>query len=167
MKKLIAVCGSDKFDEHLSQHDLQIAEEVGIEIAKHDAILVCGGRGGIMEAACKGAKKHNGMTIGILPFSKDEANKYIDVALPTHLGHWRNFLVVNSADAVIGIHGRWGTLNELSAAIILGKPTVVIQGTGGCADLLSEEIVVEKLEVTPHVVTSAKEAVEKALTLCV
>ncbi|EMR74416.1 hypothetical protein MBGDN05_00206 [Thermoplasmatales archaeon SCGC AB-539-N05] len=115
----------------------------------------------------KEQKKHNGMTIGILPFSKDEANKYIDVALPTHLGHWRNFLVVSSADAVIGIHGRWGTLNELSAAIILGKPTIVIQGTGGCADLLSEETLAEKFEVTPHVVTSAKEAVEKALTLCV
>ena len=93
MKTLISVCGSDGDDNNLSSHALETAETVGRLIAKRNAVLVCGGRGGVMEAACKGAKEENGLTIGILPESKEEANEFVDIAIPTGIGHKRNFLV--------------------------------------------------------------------------
>ncbi|HDO19280.1 MAG TPA: TIGR00725 family protein, partial [Thermoplasmatales archaeon] len=111
---MIAVCGSDYDDNDLDDTVISMAEEVGKEIAKHGAILICGGRGGVMEAACRGAKENSGITVGILPFSKEEANPYVDIAIETGLGNVRNFLVVKSADAIIAICGRWGTLNEIS-----------------------------------------------------
>ncbi|MGF3554034.1 MAG: TIGR00725 family protein, partial [Thermoplasmatota archaeon] len=82
MKKIISVCGSDLDDENLSNHALKVAEEVGRLVAKNGFVLSCGGRGGVMEAACKGAKQEHGLTIGILPFSKDEANDFVDIAIP-------------------------------------------------------------------------------------
>lgn len=154
MKKLIAVCGTDS---HVDDEIMRIAEEVGREIARRGAILVCGGRGGIMRAACKGAKEEGGLTVGILPYGKDEANEYVDVPLPTNLGSARNFLVVNVADAVIGICGRWGTLSEIAYAMSINKPTILIRGTGGISDALAS------LPSKPIVVDSAKEAVEAAM----
>jgi len=166
MKKLIAVCGSDGEDTALSEHALRTAETVGRLIAKNNCILVCGGRGGIMEAACKGAKAEHGVTIGILPGSKDEANRFVDIAIPTYLGNMRNFLVVRSADVVIGIGGRWGTLNEISSAMNFEKPLILIEGTGGCVDLLVSGKIMQNIESTYCVAHSAEEAVTKALAFC-
>ena len=163
MKKLIAVSGSDGDDINLSKHALKVAEEVGYYIAEHSAVLLCGGRGGIMEAASKGAKRNNGLTIGILPNSKREANDYIDVAFPTGLDTARNYVLINGADAVIGIGGRWGTLNEISFALCIGKPTIVIRGTGGWVDLVSDPEIVKRFQIAPYVANSAKEAVEMAI----
>ncbi|MEF8880113.1 MAG: TIGR00725 family protein, partial [Candidatus Thermoplasmatota archaeon] len=126
MKKVIAVCGSDEGDINLSKYALKVAEEVGSHIADENGVLACGGHGGVMEAACKGAKSREGLTLGILPYDKEEANKYVDIALPTQLGNIRNFMVVNSADVVIAIAGRWGTLNEISYAMISKKPVILI-----------------------------------------
>ena len=103
MKKLISICGSDDFDENLSKFALETAEKVGKLIAKRGDVVVCGGRGGIMEAACRGAKSENGLTIGILPGSKKEANEFIDIPIVTNLGHKRNYLVVESSDVIIAI----------------------------------------------------------------
>lgn len=162
MKPLIAVCGSDEDDENLSDKALKIAEEIGKEIAKRGAILICGGRGGIMQSACKGAKEGGGITIGILPFSKEEANPYVDVAIESGLGHFRNYIIISSADAVIAICGRWGTLNEISTSIILGKPTILVKGTGGVVDEIIENKILENIEGRYLIARDAKEALDLA-----
>jgi len=162
MKPLIAVCGSDGDDEKLNEKILKLAEEVGAEIAKRGCILICGGRSGVMEAACKGAKREGGITVGILPFSKSEANPYIDIAIESGLGHFRNYVIVSSADAVIGICGRWGTLNEISTAIILGKPTILIEGSGGVVDDIVHNKLLKGVEGNYHVAQNAKDAVDVA-----
>lgn len=162
MKKLIAVSGSDGDDKSLTELSLKSAEEVGYHIAKEGGVLICGGRGGIMEAASKGAKRGGGLTIGILPGSKEEANKFIDIAIPTHLGYFRNYIFISSADAVIGIAGRWGTLNEISFALNIGKPVIILKNSGGWADILSNKELLKRFERKPYIAQSAKEAVEIA-----
>jgi uncharacterized protein (TIGR00725 family) len=117
----IAVVGSG----HCSPDVATLAEAVGRELARRGAVLVCGGLGGVMEAACRGAKSEGGLTIGILPGnSRREANPYVDVPIVTGMGEARNVLVVQSAQAVIAIHGEYGTLSELAHALKLGIPVV-------------------------------------------
>ena len=166
MQTFIAVCGSDGDDMHLSSVALEVAERVGRGIAQRGGVLVCGGRGGIMEAACKGAKEMKGVTVGLLPDSKDEANEFVDLSLSTGLGMRRNFLVVSAADAVIAIGGRWGTLSEISFAMIFEKPVVLVAGTGGCVDELATGNLMKASESRLYVAGSAEEAVEKAFALC-
>lgn len=106
----------------------EIAREVGSEIAKRGFSLVCGGLGGVMEAACYGAKEAGGLTIGILPTSnKSDANPYVDLVIPTGLGHARNILVVQASDALVAIDGEAGTLSEIAIALKVGKPIVGIR----------------------------------------
>jgi uncharacterized protein (TIGR00725 family) len=166
MQTFIAVCGSDGDDVHLSSVALEVAERVGRGIAQRGGVLVCGGRGGVMEAACKGAKEMKGVTVGLLPDSKDEANEFVDLSLSTGLGMRRNFLVVSAADAVIAIGGRWGTLSEISFAMIFEKPVVLVAGTGGCVDELATGNLMKASESRLYVAGSAEEAVEKAFALC-
>jgi hypothetical protein len=144
---------------------LEAAEKVGFGIAKQGGILVCGGRGGVMEAACRGAKSAQGLTVGVLPDSKQEANAFVDVPLPTGLGMRRNFLVVSSADVVIAIGGRWGTLSEICYAVIFEKPVVLVMGTGGCVDELAAGFLMKESRSLLHVASSAEEAVQKAFSL--
>ena len=166
MRTLVAVCGSDGDDVHLSSVALEVAEQVGRGIAQRGGVLVCGGRGGIMEAACKGAKEMKGVTVGLLPDSKDEANEFVDFPLSTGLGMRRNFLVVSAADVVIAIGGRWGTLSEISFAMIFQIPVVLVAGTGGCVDELASGNLMKESESRLYVASSAEEAVEKAFALC-
>ena len=117
---------------------LKLAEKIGAEIAKRNVALACGGLMGIMEAACKGAKKHNGVTIGIHPSdSKESANKFVDYAIPTGLGYTRNFLVAKTGDAVIAIDGSAGTLSEIAIAWFSDKPIVALASSGGWAEKLA------------------------------
>jgi uncharacterized protein (TIGR00725 family) len=103
----------------------RLAEEVGRELAERDAIVVCGGLGGVMEAACRGAASAGGVSVGILPGSdRSEANRWVSVALPTGLGELRNGLIVRSADALIAIGGSHGTLSEVALALKTGVPVV-------------------------------------------
>jgi uncharacterized protein (TIGR00725 family) len=103
----------------------KLAEEVGEKIAKAGAVLVCGGLGGVMESASKGATKQGGITIGILPgIDKDHANPYIVFPLVTGLGEGRNLLVVRNSDVVIAFPGEFGTLSEIAFSLKLGKPVV-------------------------------------------
>jgi uncharacterized protein (TIGR00725 family) len=162
MKRIISVCGSDGSDDHLSRYALEAAENVGRFIARRGGVVVCGGRGGIMRAVCKGAKEENGITVGILPESKEEANEFVDIPIVTGLGHRRNFLVVDAADAVIAIGGRWGTLNEISFSMVFEKPLILIKGTGGCVDEIVNGQIMRDIESTYHIVNSAEDAVEKA-----
>jgi len=105
--------------------DLDAAERVGRALAARGAVVVCGGRGGVMEAACRGAKDGGGTTLGILPgLDRADANPYVDVAVPTGLGEARNALVVRAADALIAVGGEWGTLSEIALAKRAGKRVV-------------------------------------------
>ena len=102
---------------------LSAAEEAGRLLAEAGAIVVTGGRGGVMEAASKGAREAGGTTLGILPEAdRREANPWVSVAVPTGMGEARNALVVRAADALIAIGGRWGTLSEIALARKTGKP---------------------------------------------
>jgi len=121
----MSVIGSG--DDALSPQIAKIAYEVGSEIASRGAVLICGGLGGVMAEAAKGAKENGGLTIGILPGEDPgSANPFIDITLPTGLGFARNVLVAYSGDAVIAISGRLGTLSEISYAILKKKPVIGI-----------------------------------------
>jgi len=121
MRVYVAVVGAGA----ASADELQTAEAVGRLLAEGGAVLVCGGLGGVMEAASKGAKSAGGATIGILPGpDREAANEYVDIAIPTGLGEMRNGLVVRSADALIAVGGEFGTLSEIALALKAGKPVV-------------------------------------------
>ncbi|MBM4433188.1 MAG: TIGR00725 family protein [Chloroflexi bacterium] len=120
-KKLIAVIGGGE----CSAEEAELAEEVGREIARRGAILICGGLSGVMEAACKGARSEGGMTIGILPGdSRRQANSYVQIPIVTGMGYARNVIVVKSAQAVIAIGGSYGTLSEISHALQSNTPVI-------------------------------------------
>ncbi|MDQ3973395.1 MAG: TIGR00725 family protein [Actinomycetota bacterium] len=118
---VVAVVGAGDADARL----LGLAERVGEELARRRATLVCGGLGGVMAAACRGAKRAAGLTVGILPGAdRRDANAWLDVAIPTGMGEARNVLVVRSADAVIAVGGGYGTLSEIALALKLGRRVV-------------------------------------------
>jgi uncharacterized protein (TIGR00725 family) len=107
--------------------DSPAAEAVGRELAARGAVVVCGGLGGVMEAACRGAKQAGGTTVGILPgYDREAANPFVDVAIATGLGEARNALVVRAADALVAVGGSWGTLSEIALAVRGGKRVVGI-----------------------------------------
>lgn len=108
-----------------------IAENVGRHLAQRGHTLVCGGLGGVMEAACRGAKDAGGTTIGILPGEdRSEANDYVDTSIATGLGHARNALVVMNGDAVVAIDGSGGTLSEIAFGDVFGRPVAGIRTHG-------------------------------------
>ncbi len=104
---------------------LAAAEELGAGAAEQGWIVVTGGMGGAMEAACRGAKSRRGQTVGLLPgHDRTAANGWVDIVLPTGLGELRNGLVVRAADAVVAVGGGHGTLSEIALALKLGRPVV-------------------------------------------
>jgi uncharacterized protein (TIGR00725 family) len=108
-----------------SSTELQLAEEVGAGLAAAGAVVVTGGLGGVMEAASRGARSRQGMTLGILPGEdRDAANGWVQVAVATGLGELRNGLVVRAADALVAIGGGHGTLSEVALALRIGRPVV-------------------------------------------
>ncbi|OQX87008.1 TIGR00725 family protein [candidate division KSB1 bacterium 4484_87] len=121
-KPIIGVIGQGgPVDEEI----LLLAEQSGKLIAQRGAMLVCGGLGGVMEAACRGAKSENGTTIGILPGQNiSEANDFVDIPIATGLGEARNSIVVRSAEVIIAIGGRFGTLSEIGFALAFGKKVI-------------------------------------------
>lgn len=103
------------------------AEAVGRAVADAGAVLVCGGLGGVMAAACRGARAGGGLTVGILPGpDRESANADVEVAIPTAMGEARNALVVGMADAVVAVGGAYGTLSEIALALRAGRPVVGI-----------------------------------------
>jgi uncharacterized protein (TIGR00725 family) len=150
MTKQIAVIGAgDASDDILKQ-----AEEVGREIAASGSILICGGLGGVMDAAARGAKDGGGTTVGILPGTdKSEANSYIDIKIATTMGHARNAIIAHTADALIAVGGEYGTLSEIAFGLKLKKRVIVLEG----AKSPFTDVKGVKIAKTP------KEAVEMAL----
>ena len=139
-----------------SSDEERVAEEVGRGLAAAGAIVVCGGLGGVMEAACRGAKAAGGTTVGILPgTSREDANPHVDVAIPTGLGELRNGLIVRAADAIVAVGGEFGTLSEIALALKARKPVVALGGW---------ELAREGRRVDAIVrASSAEDAVAKAL----
>ena len=104
------------------------AAAVGREIARHEAILVCGGLGGVMTAAARGAREAGGTTIGILPGAHiHDANPYIDFPIATGMGQARNAIIVQTAQVIIAIAGGYGTLSEIAMALKIGKKVIALQ----------------------------------------
>jgi uncharacterized protein (TIGR00725 family) len=105
--------------------ELQAAEEVGAGLAAAGAVVVTGGLGGVMEAACRGARSRRGTTLGILPGEdRHAANGWVEIAVATGLGELRNGLVVRAADALVAIGGGHGTLSEVALALRIGRPVI-------------------------------------------
>lgn len=120
-KLIIAVIGGS----HASDKELKVAEDTGREIARQGGVLVCGGLGGVMEAACRGAKQAGGLTVGILPGDSFEtANDCVDIPIVTGIGYARNAIVAKTARAVIAVGGSYGTLSEISYALQSGIPVI-------------------------------------------
>jgi uncharacterized protein (TIGR00725 family) len=122
---LVAVAGPGDASEDV----LARAEEVGRLLAQAGAAVLCGGLGGVMEAACRGAAAADGLSVGLLPGSdRGAANRYVSITLATGLGEMRNALLVRCSDAVIGVGGSTGTLSEIALAARTGKPVVWLSG---------------------------------------
>lgn len=109
--------------EQAAPEEEQLAYEVGLEIGRRGHVLVCGGRGGVMREACRGAREAGGHTIGILPGEDaSEANEYVEFPIVTGIGFARNAIIARTAEALIAIGGRYGTLSEIAFAFIAGRP---------------------------------------------
>ena len=118
---IIAVIGAGQ----CPPEEARLAEEVGRRLAERGATLICGGLGGVMEAACRGAKSAGGTTVGVLQGTDPrEANPYVDIPIATGMGQARNVVVIASAQAVIAVGGGYGTLSEIGHARKLGIPVV-------------------------------------------
>ena len=153
-KKFIAVIGGSQ----CSSREARVAEEVGRELAMQGAILVCGGLGGVMEAACRGASSEGGITIGILPGdSRQTANPYVQIPIATSIGWARNLAVVKSAQAVIAIDGSYGTLSEIAHALQSGIPVISLNTWSLSKDGQQDRSIISA--------ESPAEAVKKALDL--
>jgi uncharacterized protein (TIGR00725 family) len=135
----------------------KLAEEVGREIARRGAALVCGGLTGVMEAACKGAASEGGLTIGILPGEdRNAANPFVKIPIVTGIGYARNVAVVKTAQAVITIDGSYGTLTEIGYALQSGIPVIGLgTWTLSINGLKEKNIIAAK---------NARDAVNKAIT---
>ena len=153
---IIAVIGSsDAKPEHVA-----LAEEVGRELARRGATVVCGGLKGVMEAVCRGAKEAGGTTIGILPGrSAKDANSYVDIPIVTTMGYARNVIVVHTGEAAIAIGGAFGTLSEIAHALGEGIPVIGLSSwpltVKGDGDPIGDGMIPA---------ATAQEAVDKALS---
>ncbi len=148
VKRRIGIIGAGLCDDNTKE----AAEAVGRLVAERDAILYCGGLGGVMEAAAKGANEAGGITVGILPGVKaSDANRYITIPVVTGMSHARNVILVRSCEGIISVGGSYGTLSEIALALKMWKPVV---GIGTWKNL--DEI---------HYVSTPEEAVDKVFEL--
>src|ERR671910_856571 len=145
-----------------------MAYEVGKEIAHAGAVLICGGLGGVMESACKGAKDNGGTTVGIIP--QEEflyANEYCDIVVCTGIGYARDFVVASSSDGIIAVGGGIGTLIELGVGYMTKKTMVAISGSGGVADIYGGKFLGESKRGSINVAKDEKNTEEKILATTV
>ena len=150
----IGVVGPDPAPDDVARQ----AEVVGRLLAKAGAVLVCGGLGGVMEAAARGAAAEGGTSIGLLPgATREAANRYLTISIPTGMGEMRNVLVVRASDAVIALAGEFGTLSEIAFSLKTGVPVVGLE---------TWELAKAGKRVDPFVLAeSPEQAVSEALRL--
>jgi len=162
--KQIVVIGAD---QNTTSELLAVAEQIGAGIAKRGAVLVCGGRGGVMRAAAKGAKSAGGITVAILPSAEhSDANEFMDITIPTGIGFARNAIVALSGDAIIVVGGGCGTMSEMGIAWGYNRPMVAVTGVGGWSEKAAGTSLDEKEGRNPiEAAATAEEAVEKAFKL--
>jgi uncharacterized protein (TIGR00725 family) len=153
-KMIIGVIG----DSSCSPEEAKLAESVGELLAQRGATIVCGGLGGVMEAACRGAKSEGGVTVGILPGKNSNmANPWVDIPVVTGIGEARNVAVVKSAQAVIAIGGSYGTLSEIAYALKSSIPVIGLNTWSLARNGRADDSIIR--------VQSAAEAVDKAISL--
>ena len=157
MLKQIAIIGSA---DRVSSEVEQMAEELGQEIARSGAVLISGGRKGVMEASCRGAKKEKGLVVGILPKTSDQANQFVDICIVTGMGDARNVLNVNSADTIISVCGGAGTLSEIALALKANKKVVSMRRSGGVSRMLAGKTINGRVVISAD---NVKEALRIAL----
>ena len=151
---IVAVIGT----RQPSPEESKLAEEVGRELAKNGVALICGGLGGVMEDACRGAVAEGGLTIGVIPGEdRKSANPYVQIPIVTGIGYARNVIIVKSAQAVIAVGGGYGTLTEIGYALDSKIPVI---GLGTWK--ISRNNQLDKSIIRAR---NAKEAVNKALKL--
>jgi uncharacterized protein (TIGR00725 family) len=120
----IGIIGAGSAGEGL----VELAREVGSLVAERGWTVLCGGLGGVMEAAGRGASERGGLVVGILPGeSRGEGNPYLDVVLPTNMGHGRNVIIAQASDVLIAVGGGYGTLSEIALGLKMGKPVVSLR----------------------------------------
>jgi hypothetical protein len=151
-KFFISVIGAS----NCSTKESKLAEEVGRELARRGAVVICGGLNGVMEAVCRGAKSAGGLTVGILPGNnRRDANTYVDIPIITGIGYARNSIVAKSGQAVIAVGGKYGTLSEIAYAL-QDKIPVIGLGTWKLATSKSKD---ESIVIA----NNASDAVDKAI----
>lgn len=150
----VAVCGPGI----ASDEENAAAREIGRLLGEAGAILVCGGLGGVMDAAARGVREGGGLSVGLLPDDdRAGAGRHLTVSLPTGLGETRNALVARSADVLIAVGGEFGTLSEIAFALKIGKPVVGLRTWGLVKDGAPSDAIVR--------VETPGEAARRALEL--
>jgi uncharacterized protein (TIGR00725 family) len=153
MLYIAVVGGSQCTDE-----EYNLAYAVGREAARHNAVLICGGGSGVMEAAAKGASENGGIALGILPGERnDQGNRYLSFTVATGMGEARNAIIARTADFMIAVGGEYGTLSEIALALKLDKPVIGLSSWRFTSP--------HPLGNSITVVETAIEAVEKGLTM--
>lgn len=167
----IAVIGSAGWEEYPGKKPrkaiFKVAYEVGKLIALEKAVLICGGKGGIMEEACRGAKENNGITAGIISGNqRNQSNKYVDVEVVSGIINCgEEALIISMADGIIAIGGGSGTLQEIATAYRNKKPIVVIKETDGWSNKVANSYLDERKLIKIRTANTPKEAVQKLLTV--
>ena len=163
MRKLqIGVIGYN--DDRCSEVAREMAYKVGKEIALSGSVLICGGLGGVMEAACKGAKDANGNTVGIIPQDKFSfANQFCDIVICSGIGFARDFIVATSSDGILAVGGGIGTLIEMSVGYMIKKKIVAISPSGGVSEVYAGKYLDERKRVLIESAPDAKSAVQAIL----
>jgi uncharacterized protein (TIGR00725 family) len=151
-------------DDRCTEVAKEIAYEVGKEIALSGSVLVCGGLGGVMDAACRGAKEVNGVTVGIIPQDNFSfANQFCDIVICSGIGYARDFIVATSSDGIIAVGGGIGTLIEMSVGYMIKKKIVAISSSGGVSDVYAGKYLDERKRVLVEAAPDAKAAVQAIL----
>ncbi|NPV13560.1 TIGR00725 family protein [candidate division WOR-3 bacterium] len=145
-KRYVGVIGAGECDDSLGQ----MAKEVGQGIARMGAILICGGLGGVMAAACEGARQEGGLTVGILPGTRrGEANQFVDIEIVTGILEARNLIIIRTADVLVAIGGSYGTLSEIGFALKMNKPVIGLK-TWDIPGVLKVTTVAEVLQLVAN-----------------
>lgn len=151
-------------DDRCTEVAKEIAYDVGKEVALSGSVLLCGGLGGVMEAACRGAKEANGTTVGVIPQDNFSfANQFCDIVICTGIGFARDFIVATSSDAIIAIGGGIGTLIEMSVGYMIKKKVVAVSPSGGVSDIYAGKYLDERKRVLIESAPDAKAAVQAVL----
>lgn len=171
MRRLqIGIIGSAGWEEYPKEKPNKkaygVAYEIGRLIANEGAILVCGGKGGVMEAACRGAKDKNGITVGVIGGNKrNRSNKYIDIEVVSgFVNCGEDAIIISMTDGIIAIGGGSGTLQEIATAYRNKKPIVVLKGTEGWTQQLGGTYLDERRLTKIEVAETPAEAVELLIT---